>query len=310
MSLRVKLPSPAIATAGIALVFGRDAFFLTLLFVFAVFSIAGLDKLLALTGYAQFTWQASIRAITIAMFAIGLAGQYLLTGRTILSTPRGISTTIAILVLVAIWSIIAFTDVDPIVKLIYGKTYEYWRYLVHTYFGNIAPALLLTLAIYMLVLPRVARWIINSRVDLVVGGFLASLITLVFSLTSLEIVFAIRDQLVTVDPVLQGALWLVVALAGFFELRRILVEGNAVELLMQLPAIYTIVVLGLNYLGPEVKSGFMPWLTFMALAFHFIAVLGIAIGLAGNNRRAFVVGSVILTAMSAVAYSTATALSI
>ena len=290
-----RLPTPAVSVAALAALFGRDVMFLTVTYMFAVFSLAGLARLAELTGIMNLTLDATFRVLTIAAFSIGLAAQYLLTGKTIINPPRGLSLTVAILAVTAIWSVLAFTDVTPIIQLLYVKTLQFWQHIVETYFGDLASGLVLFLAIYMLILPRIAKWILNMKLSMPASGFVASLATLVMTETALYITTAAEQYIRQTMSLEMWAIFaIIIGLAAFFEIRRALLE-NPPEILMQLPALFLIASWALPYLG----QSYVTWLTFMAYAFHMIALIGILIGLAGNNKRAYIIGTILLTALGA-----------
>ena len=203
--------------------------------------------------------------------------------------------TIAILAVTAIWAVLAFTDVTPIIQLLYVKTLQFWQHIVGTYFGDLASGLVLFLAIYMLILPRIAKWILNMKLSMPASGFVASLATLIMTETSLYITTAAEQYIRQTMSLEMWAIFaIIIGLAAFFEIRRALLE-NPPEILMQLPALFLIASWALPYLG----QSYVTWLTFMAYAFHMIALIGILIGLAGNNKRAYIIGTILLTALGA-----------
>ena len=129
------------------------------------------------------------------------------------------------------------------------------------------------------------------------AGLVVSVFTLFISWLSLSIVLQTLSE---VQAKISGFMFLVfggvVGLVAFLELRRI-VQTAPIDLLTQLPAIIVIASLGIGLFGPE----YAKWLSWMCLAIYVIMCIGFLIGLATENRSAFLNSCVIASSLSMVA---------
>ena len=308
----MKFPSPLYTIVFVALLFGVDLF-AYFLFVYTP-NIASIQyytyiqNLLNEKGIPVSKVDWKIICLTVAAFhAIGFIVYTLFEKRLPLGTiPRRLSPTITLLIIIALFVIIASTNLTNIVKFMYTFVDAFIISPIRDMFTKFVPAIFASFAMYILITPNLLRFLEGRRVPLPQGIAITFVVVSLISIISLE---ATTDAIDILQK--QGALDVklftlgvgILGLVAFFEIVQFAKEMKIHEA-TQLPALFHIALWGLTIMKniegipTGVISTFATYLLFATAVIIYVSGLFIMFGLIMRKTNYILIGQATSVAMT------------
>jgi len=238
----MKLPSPLYTIVFVALLFGVDLF----IYILTVYtpSVALIQFFNVLTKKFGLTisWNITLGSV-IAFHALGFIIYTLIEKKLPLGrVPRPLSTSITLLIILAIFTVIAFTDLSTIVSLLYDFIDKFIVKPLVKMVSKFVVTPFTLYAIYLIVVPNLLRFLETRRVPIVQSFLVTFIVTSIVSIISLRVVnesIKIIQEQGILNVYEFGLAMIALGLVAFFEFTQFAKEMKICEA-TQVPAVFQI----------------------------------------------------------------------
>ena len=238
------LPSPLYAITFIALLFGIDLFIYVLtVYTPSITLIQYFNVLTSKFGLA-IDWNVTIGTI-LAFHVLGFVVYALIERRLPLGhVPRRISLPIALLIIIAMLTVIAFTDLATIISLYHSFIDRFIVQPLIDMVSKFVVAPFALYAIYLIIMPNFLRFLEARRIPMVQGFLLNFIVASVVSIISLRVVnesIEILEQQGVLGTQEFALAMIALGLVAFFEFTQFAKEMKIHEA-VQAPAVLQIAI--------------------------------------------------------------------